>query len=55
LRYSVAHDGIMLAVETTKENTMEVVLGAHSTSRVAAIHYRLLRTVTVKDLAEILP
>ena len=31
------------------------VVGSHSTNGVAAIHSRLLRTVTVKDLAEIFP
>jgi starch phosphorylase len=31
------------------------IVGAHSTNGVAAIHSRLLRTVTVKDLAEMYP
>ena len=31
------------------------IVGAHSTNGVAAIHSRLLRTVTVKDLAETFP
>jgi starch phosphorylase len=31
------------------------VVGSHSTNGVAAIHSRLLRTVTVKDLAEMFP
>jgi glycogen phosphorylase len=31
------------------------IVGSHSTNGVAAIHSRLLRTVTVKDLAEIFP
>jgi len=31
------------------------IVGSHSTNGVAAIHSRLLRTVTVKDLAELFP
>jgi glycogen phosphorylase len=31
------------------------IVGSHSTNGVAAIHSRLLRTVTVKDLAEVFP
>src|SRR5215813_15340911 len=31
------------------------IVGSHSTNGVAAIHSNLLRTVTVRDLAEILP
>src|SRR5271154_4395921 len=31
------------------------IVGSHSTNGVAAIHSELLRTVTVKDLAEIFP
>ncbi|MGB9649273.1 MAG: glycogen/starch/alpha-glucan phosphorylase, partial [Stellaceae bacterium] len=31
------------------------IVGSHSTNGVAAIHSRLLRTMTVKDLAEMLP
>src|SRR6266436_5974816 len=31
------------------------IVGSHSTNGVAAIHSRLLRTVTVKDLAEMFP
>jgi starch phosphorylase len=31
------------------------IIGSHSTNGVAAIHSRLLRTVTVKDLAEMFP
>ena len=31
------------------------IVGSHSTNGVAAIHSRLLRTVTVKDLAETFP
>ena len=31
------------------------IVGSHSTNGVAAIHSRLLRTTTVKDLAEIFP
>ena len=31
------------------------IVGSHSTNGVAAIHSRLLRTVTVNDLAEIFP
>jgi glycogen phosphorylase len=31
------------------------IIGSHSTNGVAAIHSRLLRTMTVKDLAEIFP
>ena len=31
------------------------IVGSHSTNGVAAIHSRLLRTVTVKDLAEMYP
>src|SRR5213075_3605661 len=31
------------------------IVGSHSTNGVAAIHSQLLRTVTVKDLAELFP
>ena len=31
------------------------IVGSHSTNGVAAIHSKLLRTVTVKDLAEMFP
>ena len=31
------------------------IVGSHSTNGVAAIHSQLLRTVTVKDLAEVFP
>src|SRR4029077_2328271 len=31
------------------------IVGSHRTNRVAAIHSELLRTTTVKDLAEIFP
>ena len=31
------------------------IVGSHSTNGVAAIHSKLLRTTTVKDLAEIYP
>ena len=31
------------------------IVGSHSTNGVAAIHSRLLRTMTVKDLAEMFP
>ena len=31
------------------------IVGSHSTNGVAAIHSDLLRTVTVKDLAEMFP
>ena len=31
------------------------IVGSHSTNGVAAVHSRLLRTTTVKDLAEIYP
>ena len=31
------------------------IVGSHSTNGVAAIHSQLLRTVTVKDLAEMFP
>src|SRR5258705_7124648 len=31
------------------------IIGSHSTNGVAAIHSRLLRTTTVKDLAEMFP
>ena len=31
------------------------IVGSHSTNGVAAIHSQLLRTMTVKDLAEIFP
>ena len=31
------------------------IVGSHSTNGVAAIHSRLLRTITVKDLAEMFP
>ena len=31
------------------------IVGSHSTNGVAAIHSELLRTITVKDLAEIFP
>ena len=31
------------------------IVGSHSTNGVAAIHSELLRTVTVKDLAEMFP
>src|SRR4051812_23942231 len=31
------------------------IVGSHSTNGVAAIHFRLLRTVTVKDLADLYP
>src|SRR6202158_3572635 len=31
------------------------IVGSHSTNGVAAIHTELLRTVTVKDLAEMFP
>ena len=31
------------------------IVGSHSTNGVAAIHSRLLRTATVKDLAEMFP
>src|SRR4029078_11538422 len=31
------------------------IVGSHSTNGVAAIHSELLRTVTVKDLAELYP
>jgi starch phosphorylase len=31
------------------------IVGSHSTNGVAAIHSQLLRTTTVKDLAEMFP
>ena len=31
------------------------ILGSHSTNGAAAIHSKLLRTITVKDLAEMSP
>ena len=31
------------------------IVGSHSTNGVAAIHSELLRTITVKDLAEMFP
>jgi glycogen phosphorylase len=31
------------------------IVGSHSTNGVAAIHSRLLRTMTVKDLADMIP
>jgi glycogen phosphorylase len=42
---------------TTKHVRMAnlAIVGSHSTNGVAAIHSRLLRTVTVKDLAEMFP
>src|SRR5205823_3669509 len=59
---SPSDDGCMARVSLIEEGptkhvrmTNLAIVGTHSTNGVAAIHSRLLRTATVKDLAEMFP
>src|SRR5579864_8192688 len=51
VRTSLIEDGTQRKVRMANL----AIVGSHSTNGVAAIHSELLRTITVKDLAEIFP
>src|SRR5262249_44249730 len=51
LRTSLIEDGTQRKVRMANL----AIVGSHSTNGVAAIHSQLLRTITVKDLAEMFP